>query len=97
MTTYPHRYGHSDRAIQHYATACAASAAVLRREGLPEQAADLDDAARAARTEPAPQCDPDHPGHRDTGPDQAGADHADTDRPTHTPLEDDDPAPGWWR
>ena len=41
MTAYPHRYGDTDRARQHYATACVASAAVLRSEGFPEQAADL--------------------------------------------------------
>ena len=38
MTAYPHRYGDTDRARQHYATACVASAAVLRSEGFPEQA-----------------------------------------------------------
>ena len=57
MTAYPHRYGDTDRARQHYATACVASAAVLRSEGLPDQAADLEDAARRARTHPAHQRD----------------------------------------
>ncbi len=50
MSTYPHRYGDTDRARQHYATACVASAKVLRSEGLPDQAADLEDAARRAST-----------------------------------------------
>ena len=57
MTAYPHRYGDTDRARQHYATACVASAAVLRSEGLPDQAADLEDAARRARTHRADQRD----------------------------------------
>ena len=50
MTTYPHRYGDSDRARQHYATACVASARILRSEGLPDQAADLEAEARHARS-----------------------------------------------
>ena len=52
MTAYPHRYGDTDRARKHYATACVASAAVLRSEGFPEQAADLEAAARHARSHP---------------------------------------------
>ena len=35
MTTYPHRYGDTNRAVEHYATACVASAKILRSEGLP--------------------------------------------------------------
>ena len=49
MSTYPHRYGDTDRARQHYATACVASAKVLRNEGFPEQAADLETEARHAQ------------------------------------------------
>jgi hypothetical protein len=49
MTTYPHRYGDTDRDLEHYATACVASAAILRSEGHQRQAADLEAAARQAR------------------------------------------------
>lgn len=49
MTGYPHRYGTSRAAAEHYATACVASAAILRREGQLEQARDLEDAAHHAR------------------------------------------------
>ena len=49
MTAYPHRYGDTDRARQHYATACVASAAVLRSEGHQLEAADLEAEARLAR------------------------------------------------
>ena len=42
MTTYPRRYGDTDRAIEHYATACVASAKVLRSEGHQREAADLE-------------------------------------------------------
>ena len=51
MTTYPHRYGDTDRAVEHYATACVASAKVLRSEGLPDQAADLQAEAERARAQ----------------------------------------------
>ena len=49
MTTYPHRYGDTDRDLEHYATACVASAAILRSEGHQRQAADLEAEARQAR------------------------------------------------
>ena len=49
MTTYPHRYGDTDRDLEHYATACVASAAILRSEGHQLEAADLEAAARQAR------------------------------------------------
>jgi hypothetical protein len=70
MTTYPHRYGDTDRAVEHYATACVASAKILRSEGLPDQAADLQAEAERARA----QIHPDHPttptsrADRSTGP-----------------------------
>ena len=49
MTTYPHRYGDTDRDLEHYATACVASAAILRSEGHQLEAADLEAEARQAR------------------------------------------------
>ena len=49
MTDYPHRYGDTDRATEHYATACVTSAQILRREGRPLQAADLEAEAEGAR------------------------------------------------
>jgi hypothetical protein len=49
MTTYPHRYGDTDRGLEHYATACVASAAILRSEGHPLEAADLEAEAIQAR------------------------------------------------
>ena len=49
MTTYPHRYGDTDRDLEHYATACVASAAILRSEGHQLEAADLEAEARLAR------------------------------------------------
>ena len=49
MTTYPHRYGDTDRDLEHYATACVASAAILRSEGHQRQAADLEAEARQTR------------------------------------------------
>ena len=48
MTTYPNRYGDTDRDLEHYATACVASAAILRSEGHQLEAADLEAAARQA-------------------------------------------------
>lgn len=53
MTGYPHRYGTNRAARKHYAIACVASAAILRREGHPDQARDLETAARDAQP-PAP-------------------------------------------
>ena len=49
MTTYPHRYGDTDRGLEHYATACVASAAILRSEGHQLEAADLEAEANQAR------------------------------------------------
>ena len=49
MTAYPHRYGDTERAVEHYATACVASAAILRSEGHQLEAADLEAEALLAR------------------------------------------------
>ena len=49
MTIFPHRYGDTDRDLEHYATACVASAAILRSEGHQLEAADLEAAASQAR------------------------------------------------
>jgi|GEM_PF-4263654 len=84
MSTYPHRYGDTDRARQHYATACVASAKVLRSEGLPRQAADLEAEARHA-----------HNTHLER-PD-ATADQDTAVQDTAVRVDDDEPAPEWWR
>ena len=84
MTTYPHRYGDTDRDLEHYATACVTSAAVLRSEGHPLEAADLEAAARQARHQL------DHP---EPGPVAIELD------PMATELhpDPDDCGPEWWR
>ena len=101
MTAYPHRYGDTGRAGEHYATACVASAKVLRSEGLPDQAADLQAEAERARA----QIHPGHPDHPDL-PDRV-VDRPALDRPA---IDRDDPdlsdpdlfdadgqVPRWWR
>lgn len=57
MTGYPHCYGTSRVANMHYAIACVASAAILRRKGHPGQARDLETAAREAQP-PTPPSGP---------------------------------------
>ena len=58
MTTYPPRHGTDPQSLRHWAVACVASARVLRAEGHPGQADDLEHAAtRAATPPPGP---PDH-------------------------------------
>ncbi|MGG5258661.1 hypothetical protein [Phycicoccus avicenniae] len=52
MTTYPPRRGDDPSAVERWATACRASATVLRREGHPAEAGDLEAAARRANTTP---------------------------------------------
>ncbi len=100
MTGYPHRYGETDRAVEHYATACVASAKVLRSEGLPEQAADLQAEAERARAQVhhPDQLDhldqPDQPGHpvdRST----LGRDDLDLSDPDL--FDADGQVPRWWR
>ena len=61
MPGYPHHHGHGPTQGARYATACAASAAILRREGRAADAAALEEAARQAR---------DLLSHNAAGPDQ---------------------------
>ena len=82
MTTYPHRYGDTDRDLEHYATACVASAAILRSEGHQRQAADLEAEASQARHQL------DHP-----DPDPVAAEL----HPVATELDSDEHGPTWWR
>ena len=91
MTTYPHRYGDTDRAVEHYATACVASAKILRSEGLPDQAADLQAEAERARA----QMNPDHPDHPEL-PDRA-VDRDDLDLSDPALFDADGQVPRWWR
>jgi len=107
MTGYPHRYGETDRAVEHYATACVASAKVLRSEGLPEQAADLQAEAERARAQvhhPDQLDRPDQPGHavdrptmdRDD-PDLSDPDLSDPDLSDPDLFDADGQVPRWWR
>ena len=105
MTTYPHRYGDSDRAVEHYATACVASAKGLRSEGLLDQAADLQAEADRARA----QIHPDQPGHAVGGPaldrddldlsdpDLSDPDLSDPDLSDPDLFDADGQVPRWWR
>ena len=80
--SYPHRYGDTDRAVEHYATACLASARILRSEGHRLEAADLEAEARQARYQPG------HP-----EPDPVATElHV-----MATELDPDDYGPTWWR
>ena len=109
MTTYPHRYGDTDRAVEHYATACVASAKILRSEGLPDQAADLQAEAERARAQIHPD-QPDHPDHPDLpgrAVDRAAIDRDDFDRDDFDRddldlsdpdlFDDEGQIPRWWR
>ena len=101
MTTYPHRYGDTDRAVEHYATACVASAKILRSEGLPDQAADLQAEAERARA----QIHPDHPDHPDLPDrvvdrptlDRDDLDRDDLDLSDPGLFDGDGQVPRWWR
>ena len=92
MTTYPHRYGDTDRAVEHYATACVASAKILRSEGLPDQAADLQAEAERTRAQIHPH--PDQPGHAADGP---AIDRDDLDLSDPGLFDADGQVPRWWR
>jgi hypothetical protein len=94
MTTYPHRYGDSDRAVEHYATACMASAKILRNEGLPDQAAELEAAAQRAR---AQIHDPDHPDQQSRAVDRPAIDRDDLDLSDPALFDADGQVPRWWR
>ncbi len=89
MTAYPHRYGDTDRAVEHYATACVASANILRSEGLPHRAADLEAAAERARAQIHHQDHPDNPGH--------AVDRSTVDRDGPDLFDDEGQVPRWWR
>jgi len=99
MTTYPHRYGDTDRAVEHYATACVASAKILRSQGLPHQAADLQAEAEQARA----QIHADHPDHLDHPElpgrpvDRAAIDRDHLDLSNPDLFDADGQVPRWWR
>ena len=104
MTGYPHRYGDTDRAVEHYATACVASAKVLRSEGLPDQAADLQaEAERAlAQVHHPDQLDqPDQPVGQSAidwdDPDLSDPDLSDPDLSDPDLFDADGQVPRWWR
>ena len=105
MTTYPHRYGDSNRAVEHYATACVASAKILRSEGLPDQAAELQAEAQRARAQvhhPDQLDHPDQPVQPGRAVDRSTLDRDDFDR-DDLDLSDPDlfdadgQVPRWWR
>lgn len=91
MTAYPHRYGDTDRAVEHYATACVASAKVLRSEGLPDRAADLEAAAEHARAHL------DQPDYRDQPVDRSTLDRGAPDLSDPDLFDEDGQVPRWWR
>jgi hypothetical protein len=96
MTAYPHRYGDTDRAVEHYATACVASAKILRSEGLPDQAAALQAEAERARA----QIHPDHHDHPELpgrAVDRAAIDRDDLDLSDPDVFDADGQVPRWWR
>ena len=103
MSTYPPRHGTDPQSLQHWAIACVASARVLRAEGHPGQAADLEHAATQAAV-PPPQ-PPDH-----HGPGTAHLSGASNPQPGDDERDNDDGAgvagasqdavaevPSWWR
>ncbi len=93
MTAYPHRYGDTDRAVEHYATACVASAKILRSEGMPDQAADLQAEAERARAHlDNPHHHPDQPDQPGRGVDEPALDLSDPDL-----FDADGQVPRWWR
>ena len=98
MTTYPHRYGDTDRAVEHYATACVASAKVLRSEGLPDQASDLQAEAERARAQihPDQRDQPGHPVGR-SAIDRDDPDLSDPDLSDPDLFDADGQVPRWWR
>ena len=96
MTTYPHRYGDTDRAVEHYATACVASAKILRSEGLPDQAADLHAEAERARAQIHPD-QPDHPKQPDRAVDRPTLDRDDPHLSDSDLSDADGQVPRWWR
>ena len=96
MTTYPPRYGTGPTAVEHWATACVASARVLRAQGHPDQAADLQDAAdHAHTTEPLPTEDTAPASVEDPGSDSADRDPTTGD--TRADQGDEGEVPSWWR
>ena len=102
MTSYPHRYGDTDRAVEHYATACVASAKILRSEGLSDQAADLQAEAERARAQvhhPDQPDQPDRPGRPVDRPalDQDDLDRDDLDLSAPGLFDGDGQVPRWWR
>lgn len=92
MTGYPHRYGDTDRSVEHYATACVASAKILRSEGLPDQAADLQAEAERARA----QLHPDHPD-QPRAVDEPAIDRDDLALSDPDLFDADGQVPRWWR
>ncbi|GAA4386602.1 hypothetical protein GCM10023153_00350 [Ornithinibacter aureus] len=96
MTTYPHRYGDTDRAVEHYATACVASAKILSSAGLPDQAADLQAEAERARA----QTHPDHPDYPELpghAVDRPALDRDDLALSDPDLFDADGQVPRWWR
>ncbi|KGN41050.1 hypothetical protein [Knoellia aerolata] len=104
MTAYPHRYGDTDRAVERYATACVASATILRNQGLPHQAVDLEEAAERARAQSDRLDQPGQPGRavdrsifdRDDL-DRDDPDLFDPDLVDHDLFDDDGQVPRWGR
>ena len=103
MSTDPPRYGTDPQSLTHWAIACVASARVLRAEGHPGQAADLEHAATLVASTPP------EPPHQHA-PGTAGLHASSTPDPGDDERDNDQGAPGagalhdavaegpsWWR
>lgn len=103
MSTYPPRYGTDPQSLAHWAVACVASARVLRAEGHPVQAADLEHAATLAAAPPPRPPHQHAPGTTDlpdaSNPEPAD-DERDNDRGAGVAGASQDAVtevPSWWR
>ena len=98
MSTYPPRHGTDPQSLQHWAVACVASARVLRAEGHPDQAADLEHAATLAATPPPRPPHQHAPGTADLR-DASNPDPDDEQGAAGAGASEDAVAevPSWWR
>lgn len=95
MTTYPPRRGTDPQSLRHWAVACVASARVLRAEGHPGQAADLEHAATRAAPPPPHHHDPGSAHLGDvSNPDRDDDEGASGASAVEDPVGE---GPSWWR
>ena len=97
MSTYPPRRGTDPQSLAHWAVACVASARVLRAEGHPVQAADLEHAATRAAAPPPRPPHQHAPGTTDL-PDASNPEPSDKGAAGAGASEDAvTEVPSWWR